>query len=336
MQNTQEKIFRIDDSFGFLTKELLEKEYLENKLTDKQIAHKYNIGSKVTVWRRRKFWGIKNAYLSKSNQNATKNRSFSISKDDAIMYLGQGLTYIDIAEKMGCSRIVAYRRMKELGLIEDQEQEIQKLKWHEKIDERQRKFILGDLLGDGSITSRGMFQCSHSHKQLSYIQYKMGLLKNLVSPNFDLIYNRVKNYQNGKEYYSYYLRTMNNEFLKEIYDKYYVNNVKIFPIDYLLDSEFDEYSLAIWYMDDGSRNGNSATLHTYGFGMDGNIQISRFILKKFGIFPEIKNWGKENRNADKSCCLYFSASNSDKFFQTVAPHILPYFQYKLPERYRQA
>lgn len=336
MQDTQDKVFRIDDPFEFLTKDLLQKEYLENKLTDKQIAQKYSIGSKVTVWRRRKFWGIENSCKNKSNKNATKNRAFSISKDDAIVYLGQGLTYVDIAEKMGCSRMVAYRRMKELGLIEDHEQEMHKLKWHEELDEKQRKFILGDLLGDGSITPRGMFQCSHSHKQLSYIQYKMELLKNLISPSFKLSYNRVKNYQNGKEYYSYYLRTMNNEFLKAIYDIYYIDKVKVFPFDYLLDSEFDEYSLAVWYMDDGSRNGNSATLHTYGFGLDGNIQMSRFILKKFGVLPEIKEWGKETRSIDKSSCLYFSASNSDKFFQLVAPHMLPHFQYKLPEKYRQA
>ena len=55
-----EKIFRIDDPYAFLTKELLEKEYTQNKLTDKQIALKYNIRSKVTVWRRRKFYNISN------------------------------------------------------------------------------------------------------------------------------------------------------------------------------------------------------------------------------------------------------------------------------------
>ena len=53
MQNN--KIFKIDDEYRFLTERLLREEYCSNKLTDKQIALKYNIGSKATVWRRRIF-----------------------------------------------------------------------------------------------------------------------------------------------------------------------------------------------------------------------------------------------------------------------------------------
>jgi len=76
-------IFKIDDEYSFLTEELLTKEYIKNKLTDNQIAKKYNVKSKTTVWRRRKFLNIQNSFQNKSNQNARKNRQFNISKDDA-------------------------------------------------------------------------------------------------------------------------------------------------------------------------------------------------------------------------------------------------------------
>jgi len=333
MQN--DKIFRIDDPYAFLTRELLEKEYIENKLTDQKIAEKYNIGSKATVWKRRKFYRIANSCQNKSNQNALKNRKFVVSKENALMWQQEGKTYDEMASIVGCSRMVLYRRIKELGVVTECPEEMKKLKWHEKISDHQFKFLLGDLLGDGSITPWGMYQCSHSHKQKLYIEYKKEVLSNLVSPSFNFKERTIDNYQNGKKYRTYYLRTMGNEFLKEMNKKFYVDRVKIFPYEYLMQSDFDAYSLAIWYMDDGSRNDNSATLHTYGFGFDGNLQIVRFLFNKFNISSEIKNWGKIERSPDKSSCIYFSPkSSSDKFFQIVSPHILPNFQYKLPIKYR--
>ena len=333
MQN--DKIFRIDDPYAFLTRELLEKEYIENKLTDKKIAEKYNIGSKATVWKRRKFYGIANSCQNKSNQNALKNRKFTISKEDALKWQEEGKTYDDMAEIVGCSRMVLYRRIKELGIVTECHEEMKNLKRHEKLSETQVKFLLGDLLGDGNITPWGMYQCNHSYKQKAYIEYKKEMLSNLMSPSFNLKEHVANNHQNGKRYRCYYLRTMGNEYLKEIYSNFYVDGVKIFPYEYLMQSNFDAYSMAIWYMDDGSRNENSASLHTYGFGFDGNLQIAQFLFQKFNIKGEIKQWGNKNSTLDTKHCIYFSPNTSaDPFFQLVAPHILPSFQYKLPPKYR--
>jgi hypothetical protein len=324
-----DKIFRIDDPYEFLTKELLEKEYVENKLTDREIAEKYNIGSKATIWRRRRFYNILNSCQNKSNQNALKNRKFIISKEDALGWQQEGKTYEEMANMVGCSRMVLYRRIKELGIVTECHEEMKKLKWHEKLSDVQVRFLLGDLLGDGNITPWGMFQCSHSYKQKSYIEYKKEILSNLVSPGFSFKENIVNNHQNGKQYRCYYLRTMGNENLKKVYSEFYINKVKIFPYEYLIRSSFDAYSLAIWFMDDGSRRGNSATLHTYGFGYDGNLQIVRFLFKKFGICAEVKNWKSAGRSLDKTSCLYFKSSEADKFFKLVAPYILPCFRYKI-------
>jgi len=327
-------IFKIDDEYSFLTEDLLKKEYLENKLTDKQIAKKYNVKSKVTIWRRRKFFNIENRFVNKVNKNAVANRKFSISHDDAAKWLTQGLTYVEIAEKIGCGRMVAYRRMKEMGLIDDQKQNIRKLKWHEVLTENQTKFILGCLLGDGNITHRGMFQCSHSHKQLDYIIYKKEIFKNLVPPNFVMKKLSVKNHQNDKIYYSYFLRTMNNENLKKIHDKYYINGNKIFPLPYIEKSIFDAYSLAIWYMDDGSRNYNIPTLWTLGFGYDGNLDILRFFKKKFDLEGCLKYDIRPEKPLDKIHYITFAGTEREKFFTIVSPYILPCFRYKLPEKYR--
>lgn len=263
------------------------------------------------------------------------NRIFNISKEEAIHDLASGLTYVDIAKKIGCSRMVAYRRMKEMGIIENQDKAMNKLRWHEQLTEKQTKFFLGCLLGDGNITSSGMFQCNHSNKQLEYIEYKKEILSSLLAPNFKLIFNTIKNHQNGKIYYSYYLRTMSNEYIKEIYGNYYVDKVKIFPYEYLVNSSFDEYSLAIWYMDDGSRSANTPSLYTYAFGYNGNLDILKFLKNKFDLRADIKEDSGKNRSIDAVNFISFcEKSDKDKFFQLVSPHILPCFQYKLPEKYR--
>jgi len=197
-------VFRIGDPYSFLTKELLIKDYLENGLTDNQIAKKYNIGSKATVWRRRKFHGISNSCQNKSNKHAQKNRKFSVSKEQALEWQSQGKTYEEMSTIVGCSKMVLYRRLKELGVVTECKQAMNKLKWHEELTELQTKFLLGDLLGDGNITPWGMYQCNHSYKQKSFIQYKQEMLFNLLSPSFRLKESSVNNLQNGKKYRKYY------------------------------------------------------------------------------------------------------------------------------------
>lgn len=332
MQNNQ--VFRIDDPYEFLNQDLLQKEYIENKLSDREIAKKYNIGSKATVWRRRQFYNIGNSFQNKSNQNALKNRKFIISKEDVLKWQQEGKTYDEMATIVGCSRMVFYRRIKELGIVAKCSEAMKKLRWHEKLSDIQVGFLLGDLLGDGNITSWGMYQCSHSYKQKSYIEYKKEVLDNLMSPNFVFNEHIVNNHQNGKKYRCYYLRTMGNEFLKKIYNKFYINKVKVFPYKYLSESNFDAYSLAIWYMDDGSRNNKRSSLYTYGFEYCGNLDILRFLNERFGLTGQINQSKGNARSADKIYFISFDVENSNKFFQLVSPYVLPNFQYKLPEKFR--
>jgi len=125
---------------------------------------------------------------------------------------------------------------------------------------------------------------------------------------------------------------MSNKGLKRIYSLFY-NNGKIFPYKYLVDSEFDAYSLAIWYMDDGSRHQKNVRMHTYGFGYRGNLDIMKFLNEKFDLITKVSQNQKEVRGNDKCHFISFSVQESDKFFSLVAPYILPCFQYKLPPKY---
>lgn len=188
-------------------------------------------------------------------------------------------------------------------------------------------------MGDGSITKGGLYQCSHSHKQLDFINYKYRILENLTSPNFTLDERIVSNYQNGKEYRTLHFRTMQNEQLKELRNVFYPNGLKIFPMEYFK-GKFNQISLAFWYMGDGSRKGNIASIYTYGFGIDGNAIIKVFLKEIFQIDFDIKIDNMEKRGDKAFFLSTIKGENSQKFFEIVAPHIIPSMQYKLPVKFR--
>ena len=330
----QDKVFRIDDPHAVLTKELLEQEYLQDGLTDKAIAIKHGVGSKVTVWRRRQFYGIPNRCKNKSNTNASVNRKIHITLEQGKEWLAKGQEHQEIADKIGCSKQVVLRRLKELGLVKEQSHVQKKLLWNTELTDQQMRFLMGTMLGDGSITPGGHFQCSHSSKQLAYIKYKRDVLNSIVGPDFEISNNDVFNHQNGKMYKTHHLRTLCNKYLKRIQWAYYIGGKKLFPLGYLLGSNFDSYSLAVWYMDDGGIKSDVALLYTYGFGYSGNLDAAKFLLEKFDIKAYIKEKQEEQRGTDCRHYLVISPPESDKFFQLVAPHLLPMFAYKLPERFR--
>ena len=334
-------MYKIDDEYEFLTQELLEEEYIRNGLTDKQIADKYSIGSKATVWRRRKHYGIQNKVPTKSNKNAIINRRFVISKEDALQWQSEGKTYEEMAAVVGCSRMVLYRRIKELGLTDECDESMKKLKWHEPLTSDQCRFLRGDLLGDGSITNWGMYQCNHSHKQKAFIEYKAKLFSNLLSPNFELKERKIDNHQNGKQYRTYYLRTMGNENLKLMHQFFYNNDgVKFFPYEHFTNDlrgkggmwgEFDGLSLAAWYMGDGGRKSNIPSLYTFGFGYWGNLQIQMFLKQHFDIESIMREDDRETRHISYRYYIAIKkGKDSQRFFDIVRPHMIPYFSYKLP------
>jgi hypothetical protein len=328
--------FQIDDPYDFLTKELLEQEYVHNRLTDKQIAQKYQIGSKTTIWRRRKFFGIVNAMPSKSNTNASKNRAFNISLEDAVKWQEKGLTHKEIADELGCSRIVVFRRLQELGKTKKENHAQHKLRWHVELSDLQRRFLLGTILGDGSITSWGMFQCNHSKKQEAYIKWKMETLSSLLSPDFALYEGFSKAKDDGKLHPILYLRTMGNKYLRNIHGRFYTNKIKIFPFDFLVTSSFDAFSLAVWYMDDGCLGqGKSAILCTFGFGQNGTDSIIKFLFDRFGTNGTRYQDNSKSRNPEFSFYIHFTVEQSDLFFRLIAPYVHPSMSYKLPESFRQ-
>ena len=326
--------FKIDDEHGILTRSLLHEEYIVNRLSDSQIAAKYGIGSKATVWRRRKFHDVANRYVAKSNRNASVNRTVVISAEDAIKMLSEGKTHQEIAGVVGASRMSVFRRLQELGLTTVKKHSQNKLRWHEDLTDKQIVFLLGTLLGDGSLAKGGLFVCNHCAKQKTYISHKMDVIKTILPPNYELAPISGTATKGGCIHHGFQIKTQQNKNLKEMHSIFYPNGTKIFPYEYLSSSSFNEKSLAYWYMDDGSRNGNSAILSTYGFGFAGNAKILAFLKEKFGLIGTLIEDKGKSRSEDARHFIRFSTDEAVKFFTIVSPYIAYGMEYKIPAAYR--
>ena len=306
--------------YDFLTKELLQQEYVGNDLTDKQIAEKHGVSSKAIIWRKRKNFGIENKYINKSNQHAKKNRKFSISKEEAEQLLDEEKTFEEIAEKMKCSVIVAKRRFKELGLCRKQQQ-VGHYKFYDiNLSFLQKQMVMGSVLGDGTITVSGAYSCSHSTKQLEYFNYKREVFKNLHSDKVHRYAHKYDNFNTVPE--SVHFTSGCNKYLYKLRDIYYPNGKKIFPYQYLMEN-MDEEGLSFWYCDDGGMSGNNAKLFTYGYSFNEQELFQSFFMEKFKLRVNIHG----NKNNKQT--LYFPIKDTHKFFALIRPYIIPSMRYKI-------
>lgn len=306
--------------YDFLTKDLLEEEYVHNKLTDKQIAEKYNMPSKVVVWRKRKKFGIENRFSAKSNKNAAANRKFEISKIYAESLLAKGKSFKEIAKVMGCSVIVAKRRFKELGLSKEQPQLANFSFFDIVLSDYQKQFLTGSLMGDGGITPHNAYYCTHSVKQSDYFFHKMDVLSSISSNKFQ----RTKGVApNGTKTEGIHFATGSHRFCEELRTAFYPNGKKIFPYDFIRE-HLSETGLAYWFMDDGSyhQKNQAVSLHTEGFNFCDLISMRQFFKERWG-------WDcRANNKRSHQFYLRFIKEDSQKFIEKVRSHIVPSMLYK--------
>jgi len=323
MNKRYESIHRYD----FLTKELLEEEYVKNGLTDGQIADKYSMPSKTVIWRKRKKFGIENRTPTKSNKNASKNRKYNIELSEAEMFISKGMTYEEIAEKVGCSIIVVKRRFKELGLSKEQSH-TDAFKYYDiDLDSREKQVITGSLLGDGGITDSNAYGCTHSDKQSEYFFHKMGRLDRIHSGAFQ---HTIGTDPYGNICFGLRFTTGTNKFIENIKSIFYPIDRKVFPLEYLM-SNLDTEGLAYWYMDDGSfSDGNQSRFHIEGLYYEDALLCQRLFIEKFNMDARLIE-KKRKEFTYKQHYLSLTVDSSRHLIDMIRPFIHPSMMYKIGE-----
>lgn len=233
------------------------------------------------------------------------------------LYLEDGLSEIKIGRLYGLSqRQVSLRRSKyQIPTI----QKADRLRLP-PLTSLQRSLLLGSLLGDAGMSSRSGCTASlseyHSDQQLEYLTWKSNLwgshlcsVKPASSMKNGIIYTGSRlTLHSSRELYPYWVQAYPEG----------SGNKSFSGLDL---SEFNDFSLAIWFLDDGSKTANGYVRFSVSpRPEDQQVQIS--LLRRFGLNPVAHS------NPDTDSWLHDRESIT-KFLDLVSPHIPSPMSYKL-------
>lgn len=150
------------------------------------------------------------------------------------------------------------------------------------------RILTGHLLGDGHIARVNKGNSYFvTHRSSEHHDYNIWTKKVLSKEGlgFTDTYPKIGKSDNS------YLRSRRGRFWSEYRKIWYLNGKKILPRDYVR-KNMDEISFAIWFFDDGDRQGR---ISTDSFSFNDVLFLRDLIREKFGFRMNIYNQtGREN------------------------------------------
>ena len=187
--------------------------------------------------------------------------------------------------------------------------------------------IIGSLLGDGRLECRSVgirqpvtarLRVHHGEKQKDYVFWKYEVLKSLVLKEPQLI--SWDNPRRNLHEVSWYFHTRSTKEFGILHHYFYRDGIKILP-----ETIFDLFTprmVGIWFMDDGSNNGENITMNTHGFSYKEQVYIADFFKNRYAINPTVV----KDRTKFK---LAIGRSDYAKFMNIVQPFVIPSMTYKI-------
>ncbi|MBL7159088.1 hypothetical protein ISS85_01295 [Candidatus Microgenomates bacterium] len=181
------------------------------------------------------------------------------------------------------------------------------------LSEVQKAIITGSLLGDGYMRCKinAHLEINHAYSQKEYVDWKYRHFKALVR-------TPPKKRQSNKGRVAYRFTTRSLPFITRFYKKFYRDKQKIIPKDI----ELKPLTLAVWFMDDGSRCGSQLYFNTQQFLKKDQNCLVRQLKNQWGI--------KSGLNRDKHYfrIRLFKESNL-RLISSIKSYIIPMFSYKI-------
>lgn len=182
------------------------------------------------------------------------------------------------------------------------------------LTKEQKSVLVGSLLGDGTMRKKtnAYLEINHAYSQKQLVDWMYSKFKNLV-----LTPPKWRKGNGKREAYRFFTRSL--PVLTPFYNQFFVNNRKIIPRNLKLDA----LSLAVWFMDDGSKSRSSIYLNTQQFTLSEQERLVGVLNSQFDI--------KSTLNKDKIYTrIRIRTESVSKFIKLVEKYILPDFWYKLP------
>lgn len=180
----------------------------------------------------------------------------------------------------------------------------------------QHAVLVGSLLGDGTLRCQGtrtnaLLEVNHAFACKQYVDWKYAIFQEYVRTP------PKRRYGNGTRV-AYRFTTRSLPVFTKYYAWFYINGKKRVPRDLQLDAP----SLAVWFMDDGSRSRNSSYLNTQQFSVEEQQFLAGLLQESFGI--------GSHRNRDKGYWRLRLTVEGTKILHTlIEPYIHECFRYKL-------
>ncbi|OGB74965.1 hypothetical protein A2810_02695 [candidate division Kazan bacterium RIFCSPHIGHO2_01_FULL_49_10] len=180
----------------------------------------------------------------------------------------------------------------------------------------QHAILVGTLLGDGTLRRQGtridaLLEVNHSFKYREYVDWKW--------QHFRLyVLTPPKTRPGNGSRVAYRFTTQSIPTITSYYNWFYGSGKKSVPSNL----ELDPLSLAVWFMDDGSKIRSAFYLNTQQFSMAEQQLLQTILWRTFRI--------KSLLNRDKKYWRIRVSTDSTKtMLEIIKPHILPCFRYKL-------
>src|SRR3989338_3193445 len=181
------------------------------------------------------------------------------------------------------------------------------------LTEVQKEILIGVLLGDGTMRKKthALLEINHSFKQKALVDW-------LYDKFHRIVLTPPKQRKGNGKRIAYRFTTRSLPVLTEFYNRFFHKNKKVIPNDLKL----TPLTLAIWYMDDGSRCDEDIYLNTQQFTQTEQLFLSEILNAKFGF--------RSSLNKDKK---YFRIrifkESVPRFMNTIYPYIIDDMKYKL-------
>ena len=182
------------------------------------------------------------------------------------------------------------------------------------LTEEQKSILIGTLLGDGTMRKK-----KNAHLEINHSFAQKALVDWIFSKFCSLVTTPPKWRKGNGRREAYRFATQKLPILTPFYNQFYRNGKKVIPSDLKL----NPLSLAVWFMDDGSKTYSSVYLNTQQFNLDEQMQLIDILRNQFGI--------ESTLNKDKIYYRIRIRSKSIKIFiNLVEQFVLKEFRYKIP------
>src|SRR3989338_6728411 len=184
------------------------------------------------------------------------------------------------------------------------------------LTKNQKSLVIGTILGDGYVRiiprrKNAFLEVNHSISQRLYVDWKYQILQSIVRSE-----PKLRKGNGNRIAYRFFTQCIPE--ITNLFHYFYKEKRKMIPDDLHL----DPLSLAVWFMDDGSRSGGSLYLNTQQFSMQDQKTLQSILSNQYYIHSGL--------NRDKEYWrVRIVTADAQKFCDIIRPYVIPSMEYKL-------